>query len=244
MKRSGHHALVLWLAGHFAQTVRHFNDAKLSPESAAQNPPADPALGRLLKGFERRTASTDPDGGECDIFSYEDLDLSRGTTTLQVPTGRTLLCLRDPYNMLASRFALWPQEVRARHQTILDLWCCHARHFLAAGGIQPVNFNAWFSSPDYRRRLSADLGLNFTDRGLIVIPPAMVGGSSFDRTEPPALRVRDLDVLGRWRRFSACGLFRSFFAGRTDVTRLAREIFGPDRDLEAWLTGGFGDGVE
>ena len=64
-----------------------------------------------------------------------------------------------------------------------------------------VSFNAWFTSPDYRRALSTRLGLNFSDEGFKRVSGAG-GGSSFDRTDFNGDNAR-MKVLARASQLDA-----------------------------------------
>src|SRR4051812_26755111 len=109
MKRSGHHALILWLAAHFPGPLRHVNDAKQFQGGTSEGQ-EDPTVSRLLPSLDDQHAWQSQTGGApaSTIFSYEDVDLSAEMAGGDAPgSAPTLLCLRDPYNMLASRYALW-----------------------------------------------------------------------------------------------------------------------------------------
>jgi hypothetical protein len=241
MKRTGHHAIMLWIAGHFEVPVRHFNDVDGGSDPIV-NRGGDLLLNQLLAVHpsQLKHATDSGDESPCILFSYEDKDLQNlristaqgaGGADGGDPTGvQKLLCIRDPYNMLASRFALWPDQVRASHRQILDRWCAYAQEYLGQTHHLPehipVAFNSWFSSVGYRQALSRRLGLAFTDRGFRVIPPAMIGGSSFDRLEPPVPIPNNLPVLSRWQAFAGCDEYWSFLAASPRVHELSTAVFG------------------
>ncbi|MGB3790904.1 MAG: hypothetical protein WA949_23055, partial [Phormidesmis sp.] len=86
-----------------------------------------------------------------------------------------------------------------------------------------VNYNRWFADVDYRRALTAQLEIPFSDAGLETIS-AFGGGSSFDgsRTDKQASA---LDVTNRWRKFADDPAFQQLFESEA-VWHYATQIFG------------------
>ena len=87
---------------------------------------------------------------------------------------------------------------------IVDVWKMHAREFLGLTNTLErkvcINFDAWFSSQAYRKNISRQLNISFTDEGFpIVLNHA--GGSSFDGTKFNG-NNQAMDVLGRQKYLS------------------------------------------
>lgn len=234
-KRSGHHALVLWLSGLFDDSVLHLNDIELRKDPFATCK-GQTFINELLgKGSPTPNPESDR---RCVVLSYEDLDLTKVKGDSDFNSNRwlgdsghirNLLCLRDPYNMLASRFALWSKDVTRRHAEILEMWCDHAREFLGhtkiLSGRIAVNFNRFVMEECYRRELCGELGLPFRDAGFRPIPSGVIGGSSFSDTY--GSRVSAVDLLFRWKIYEKNANFWRFFSAVPEAEELSRKIFGP-----------------
>jgi len=234
-KRSGHHALVLWLSGLFDDSVLHLNDIELRKNPFATCKGQTFVNELLGKGSLTPNLANDR---RCVVLSYEDLDLRKVKDESDFNSDRWLgdsgqirnfLCLRDPYNMLASRLALWSKDVATRHAEILRIWADHAREFLGHTKILsrriPVNFNRFVMQESYRRELCGELGLSFRDHGFRPIPSGVIGGSSF----PGAYgsRVSGSYLLVRWKIYERDANFWRFFSAVPEIDELSREIFGP-----------------
>lgn len=105
-----------------------------------------------------------------------------------------LLIIRDARNVFASRIRkgmsrnspAYPNKPGDMLNRSVELWKSHAREFLGRTDTLQnrvgIYFNRWFSDEDYRRRVSDQLGLEFSDAGLGQVS-TKGGGSSFNRTE-------------------------------------------------------------
>lgn len=243
LRRSGHHGILHWLRGHFTGEVRLQNNVSLlaAGDSHAYNVSAD-------KGDSR----------DAFIFNVENPDLGTVMARLQSNAWATdqgksrnvhhLLVLRDPYNRLASRIAVWGRDTQWGDSIQLEmaLWKQHAREFLGRthhlpAGTCMVAYNDWVSREDYRRALSRRMGLEFSDSLLHHIEEA--GASSFDISERDAKRLKPLE---RWKGFLQHTGFLSLLDSET--RSLADEIFGDScreieeslrrvRGIVVWFTG-------
>ena len=147
-----------------------------------------------------------------------------------------VIILRDPYNLLASRYAWkFPQGKRFREeaayrQQLVDLWKDHARTYLdwekraAEGKVHYVamNYNRWISDRTYRELQGQKLDLADPHAGLGEVPD-FGGGSSFD-----GLKQKAVDNKGYTTRF--LGLldqpdFTALFRDE-ELIDLADRIFG------------------
>ena len=108
---------------------------------------------------------------------------------------KTILLLRNPFNNFAS---LW----RSNHtdaETRVDLWKQIAREFLGhtnyLGDKVLCIYDLWFTSEEYRKSMSKDLGVEWDDQGLNTITHH--GFSHFERKR----YAQDLKVLERWKHY-------------------------------------------
>jgi len=200
MKRSGNHAVINWLKAH--DRFVFFNNiipvAAILRGKRTVPPPEDFRLWlkqRLLSGnphypyfvirFALRRQSL--------IVSLEDHAL-QVRPFFNVPLDVTnVLIVRDPYNLFASRIRksgavdnpAYPDCAGPTMDRVVDLWKTHAREALGLTSHLDnkvcVFFNTWYSSRDYRKALSRELNLEFTDEGFHEVS-RIGGGSSFDST--------------------------------------------------------------
>jgi hypothetical protein len=150
-----------------------------------------------------------------------------------------ILVLRDPFNMLASRLHKpGPVPKLIDNSEILDRWEIYAEEYLGLTNFFQsklvVNYNLWFSSIDYRKQLSEQLGLSFTDAGLNVVPKSAGGGSSFDKNFYDG-RGNQMKVLERWKVCQYDKRFCEAFRERHKLANLYRKIFLHDSELESFM---------
>jgi len=108
-------------------------------------------------------------------------------------------------------------------QKIDELWKTYAHEYLRSTQhlpeIIPWNYNRWFVDLEYRKSLSAALGLEFTDAGKEVVGR---WGSSFDdrRFDGSASRMK---VLERWNKLKQNPDYLDLFD--EELVELSRQIF-------------------
>lgn len=238
MSRSGNHAVINWILSQ-ARGRRCFvncAEPRTNPFATARplhdGRPIVASYRPFDEDAERRGEHSRKD---LLVHSYEDCFLGSVASDLferrhdewvGASLRRTdVLILRDPYNLFASR-------IRAGVGTVTDraavrIWKQHARELL---GLRcnlrqrriAVSYNRWAADRDYRRRLAARLGLEFTDAGRQRVP-ATANGSSFDgmRYDGRADRMRTLE---RWRHFAGDKRFEALFDA--EMHALSERIFG------------------
>ncbi|WP_026733304.1 hypothetical protein [Fischerella sp. PCC 9605] len=252
LRRSGHHAVMVWLAYHFNLPIFVLNNV---------TPYKDPYLtSRFHNGWDKQSEWLVHMGDieqirnvhkDCLIIGFQDFnitDLEDGRDVLwerQRTVGESLkvfnvLVIRDPFNMLVSRwYKPGPVPKLIDDSEILDLWEIYAEEYLGLTNILknkiPVNYNLWFSSIDYRKQLSAQFGLDFTDAGLNVVPKSTAGhGSSFDGTSYDG-KGNEMKVLERWKFCQQNQRFHEAFRERHKLANLYRKIFNYDSELESFM---------
>jgi hypothetical protein len=168
MRRSGNHAIIEWIASHFLNTV-HFNDC----------------WGwKRLNYNSRHVYGCSKCKQELVIRSYEDFYPSKA----EMGDNRTVVILRDFYNMMSSRLVTKRDHVRERHKQhyistdIVGTWLQYAKLYDHYSD-KFILYNKWVSDPNYRLKVQNNLGLDIL-RGNFVsqFPQSGVGkGSSFDK---------------------------------------------------------------
>ena len=114
----------------------------------------------------------------------------------RIPRSSTLLVLRDPYNLFASRLKWFhgrgEPPTAERFEEFRTLWKLHAGEFLGTTHWLPeavhVRYNDWFRSRAYRDELAGRIGFENTDRGVEKI--ARWADTSQYANDPQALRRR------------------------------------------------------
>lgn len=252
LKRSGHHAIILWLANHFPPRSVHFiNDVvpSLNPFRFHSNTAPTTSRSRsFVHRPEQDIISEQLVRKHCLMYNYEDRPLHQIHNALAdnrrvQHVGHsarvfTVIVLRDPFNLAASRFRCRFRGRPALISKTLDSWMEYADEFAGVTNLLGpkllVNFNRWFASEEYRRELSATIGLTFNDSGL----NRVVGngaGSSWDGTHFDN-RAQDMKVLERWKCLVSNTNFRRIFRGRSDVAERSAQLFGPMPGTELLFT--------
>ncbi|NJN61867.1 MAG: hypothetical protein HC795_10335 [Coleofasciculaceae cyanobacterium RL_1_1] len=172
------------------------------------------------------------------IYNYEDFSLKqifqpRFIQQREMYVGKSETCfdvllLRDPYNLLASRFKKGFRSVKAWHQNFADMWIEFAKEYLGETQFLTnnklcVSYNEWVTSRDYRQTIAEKLGLTFTDQGFDTVN-TQAGGSSFD-----GLEYRDnpsqMKVFERWKHYEKDPIFCQIL-NNSEMLELSEKIFG------------------
>ncbi|MBN2492306.1 MAG: hypothetical protein JXQ29_15775 [Planctomycetes bacterium] len=253
-RRSGHHAVMAWLAEQFPGTPFHVNNCVVGENPFRQN---RRSLERAGRADEAEAYRREEEGRltrkELLILNFEDTDLRRVFSSEErVRRERALgpsrkrynvLVLRDHYNLLASRIKRVrlgsdvPREDLAKALLARELYVQYAREALDETRHidEPrivILYNRWFRDAQYRREISARLNGTYREDSLKEV--AVHGeGSSFDGVAY-SQRAHEMDVLERWRAFAGNAAFHAIVGGRAlrrCTSRLFPEIDFPHRAL-------------
>ena len=108
---------------------------------------------------------------------------------------KIILLLRNPFNNFASLWHSDPSQVTIKG----DLWKQIAREFLDytnyLGDKVFCIYDLWFTSEEYRKKMSKELDVEWDDTGLNTI--TRHGGSHFEGEKAG----QDLNVLERWKNY-------------------------------------------
>jgi hypothetical protein len=221
MKRSGNHAVVSWLKGQ--RRFLFFNNVvAISPilRGKEQRPEQENFWRWLARRYhvERMPLSEQlarvPMLGQSLIVSLE--DHHPGYQPFHDPKCRIAhaVLLRDPVNLFASRIRrgaihqgrspAYPVEFDSNMRRAIELWKAYAREFLGVTNELPnrvgILFDRWFSDIEYRRSISRQLCLKFSDAGLRKVA-RYGGGSSFDGQDFDA-DAQKMNVLERHKQLT------------------------------------------
>lgn len=184
---------------------------------------------------------------DCLLYSYEDQEIEKiAKPSFELKhdlyLGKSdqrydVVVMRDPFNLFASRLKSKPREDRpnfsmlevySRRYNLPELWVSYAKECLAETSLLKnkklfVNYNQWFFDIEYRKSLSAQLHMEFSDDGLNDI--SVSGrGSSFDG-DKYAGEAHKMDVLNRWKQFADIPRYRQLF--KTEgIEEYSLKLFG------------------
>lgn len=214
MKRCGNHAVINWLKSQ-SNFVFFNNVVDIAAILRNEKPVPDPIefkqwitqrliakrLG-ILVPLRAATIRHRPL-----ITSLEDHELNFCPFKNPPCDVQNILILREAKNVFASRihkaFSIdhpaYPRELGFLMDRSVELWKAHAREYLGMTHILKnkvcIYFNEWFLNQDYRREISRNLGLEFTDEDISQVSKKG-GGSSFNSTQFDG-NPQGMDVLSR-----------------------------------------------
>jgi hypothetical protein len=143
-----------------------------------------------------------------------------------------VLVIRDPFNTFASRVsASWIRyklDDKAGKETSIRLWKSYAREAMGDTNFARhnrivINYNRWFTEVEYRRKLSARLGLAFSDAGFGAVS-GEYGGSSFDGVRYNG-DAQQMQVLDRWKLVANNSVYKELFNDQ-ELLALSYRLFG------------------
>lgn len=153
-------------------------------------------------------------------------NVQKGLAHCEKLGAETWVQLRDPYNWLSSlQQGINSYAIAWRPASPLDLWKDYARHCVNCAFY--LNYNRWFSDPNYRRELAERFAFQQRRNGEAwEHVPGRGGGSSFDG-ERLANQGQSMAVLARYARFVDDASFRAQFDD--EVIALAEQLFDMKR---------------
>lgn len=217
LRRTGNHAIINWLKPQPQGKIRHINNLKVGVN------PYRYKYERLRDYYPqyewskedyKKEAQGDLVPKELLIYSYEDYELkkvfnnyfeSKHDLYLGKSANRyDLLILRDPFNLFASRLKKNYIEVQNPQGNMVDLWLEYAKEYLGETNYLKhnkicLNYNFWVKDIDYRKQISAQLNLDFSDAGINKVS-GCGDGSSFEGRSLNG-QASKMDVNNRWQHF-------------------------------------------
>ncbi|MEK6889062.1 MAG: glycosyltransferase [Nanoarchaeota archaeon] len=242
MQRTGNHPIINWLLGHFKGKICILNHV---------SPNKNPFLSHSIKQGSNTSAlniekekSGLHEKKQCIVYNYEDEKISE-IATKKFEKNRDswigsskkkfdLLILRDPYNLFASRLKREyttqnkiPLRTKKDARKISSLWKSYAKEFIGKTNYLKnkfvINYNLWYSSKTYRKKISKSLGLEFTDKNFKQVPN-IGNGSSFDGLKFNN-HTEKMKVLQRWKTYKHHEVFREAVKD-VKLIKLSEKIFG------------------
>jgi len=219
MRRSGHHPIIRWIAGHFQSTTFNNDFGEEGHDEYRELGVGDFGIAGIYKYEDEGT-------GECVITNYEDHFVD---DALKIAKNKVVLIIRDPFNCFASRlracfnFQGCHKHADAANNRAVELWLDHA-HSINRPNIYPILYNSWFIDEEYRRKISLELCERpYSTKHLETVSPfgrwSSFDGASFEG------KASKMDVFNRWRNYADNEEFRRALS-HPEVMKQAKEIFG------------------
>ena len=230
MRRSGQHAILNWLAGHYDEPVWFFNDIsafaepdKFGGDECATKLPIYVQNASKIENVWEQPKKV--------LFqTYEDKwywPIETGKNDRVVGSSRKkifVLFIRDPYNMFASRLCNTGPVFPCNDRSIL-MWKTYAREVLGRTEYRPqsvfINYNRWFKESEYRREIENVFGLNESDEWMNRVTGV---GSTFSNKELDG-KAHEMKVFERWK-FAVRHPFFVKLIKDKEVRELSEDLFG------------------
>ena len=217
LKRSGMHAIINWIMGHYENKDDYFfqNDTDLSFYDRGKT-------GRISHIGKKLT----PGIPKCYINLTEHLSIKelpgrlhqfneiKNTHVAKMFSKMVfsqkefrILCIRDPKNNYASLKS--SGTGREKKESFVENWMEYAHTALPTKDMIVVIYDKWFTNIEYRKNISKQLELKFSDKNLNSI---FRSGSSFNGFDFDG-RAQQMDVLNRWKNYE----------GTSDMERIITE---------------------
>jgi hypothetical protein len=212
MCRSGHHAVLYWLAKQLPGRVEHLNHCM----GGWKEKKLKPLVGTEIINNKGEGNSTLYSVEEFDMYDWNKYGID------EFSPERRVLVVRDPFNWVASSIKKEGAHLNNLFDCYTDdkgdyptsptteLWCRQVKEAVGESQIIPglivVNYNKWFFDIKYRKKLSERLEVKFSDEGLSIVPQ-WGRGSSFDERKYNG-RAQEMGVLSRWRIFVDNPIFK------------------------------------
>ena len=213
MKRSGHHAIVYWIANNLSGKSVIYNDCRFGwkGRKLMPNPAATPIMqiGKLEEEAVDNHIYNIEDFDICDLDKY---DFRNFHNICDNDYIQFILVLRDPFNWIASSLKT-NSDISIEIDKRISLWLKQANLFFNKDVYQYIyrlNYNNWFISDEYKKELSKIFQLDSWENNINSTSPRG-GGSSFDGMHMKN-KAKDMKVLDRWQYYQRTDKFATLFS--------------------------------
>ncbi|MGB3694512.1 MAG: hypothetical protein WA999_17490 [Spirulinaceae cyanobacterium] len=252
LKRTGNHAIINWLEPQGKGKIKHINNLQVNvnPYRYKYERLRDyyPEHQWSMQDYEKE-ARGNLVAKDLLLYSYEDYELKKVFSDYfeskhDLYLGKSairydLLILRDPFNLFASRVKKNYLDVQNHQQNMVDLWIEYAEEFLGKTSYLKhnkvcLNYNRWVEDVDYRKEISAQLNLEFSDAGIDKVS-GCGDGSSFEGRSLNG-KAAKMDVNNRWQHFLEDESYRDLM-NNEQLVGYSEQIFGHIPGTEKLRTG-------
>lgn len=236
-RRSGHHAIIEWIAHHFKGPVLFLNDCRFNFYDLKAEREPDAIY------FNKNQPSTWGEDFDCFIYNFEDgkvEDLDKFDYLIKSRFNNcysdrifNVIIVRDLFNWVASRIKgtlCLPGFSFKVNENEINIWKGHVKEclgdtvILKTGKSLPIKYNDWFCSPGERKIISHKLELkHIYNKGMNHVS-CFGKGSSFNDFEYEGA-ASNMDVLYRWREFENNSRFWKTVS-ENDLLDLSIRMFG------------------
>lgn len=245
LRRSGHHAIINWFLKQTEKNYVFFNNTLGGFRNFITNTFFEILNDSNLKEKYIKLHNNKliliknlKEKNDLLIYNIEDKSLKDCNEINELKKGilfkedlKRIICLRDPYNLLASRMKRLEELDRdnvvyndLNLNDALNVWKEQANLFLSdSKDFLFISFNEWFRSQQYRKELASKLNINFTDNGLGEVTINWAKGSSFDK-DFYKNQAQKMKVLTRYKYYENNKNYLSLFDEETHY--LSNKIFG------------------
>lgn len=219
-KRSGHHAVIHWLAMQMPETVRHYNDMRPGKMVRGIFKHVGGSTGETYEGNDTHTS----------IYSLEDCPMEWVHKILKAlrEQGKDLtpiIVIRDLRNTVASIIKSTSRHVLTnRLDQLIYSWRSYVYRYIKKQNEKEffIFFDKWFQDKAYREQICESLGIPFTDEGLNQLS-TYAGGSSFDGKRFQK-NAQEMDVLHRYKVFENDPVYHKYCT--RELLKINEFIFG------------------
>jgi len=227
LRRSGIHAAMYWIARHYPEPVWFSNDVCSFDDPTAYREEEEPSIyepDEYIGSYgmdDFWTRDKDVLLWCCEEKPLKDLDWEANREAVGGSDEYwSVLVIRDPFNLIASR----GMKGMLSNDDTRVIWKQHAREALGETSFLKnkvvVNYNRWFSQPDYRRELEKQMGLGVSDEGINKVYGL---GSSFTNCSRDG-EAGSMKVFDRWKHYKDNEEYLSIFD--SEIIRMAWALFG------------------
>lgn len=227
MKRSGHHAVMLW-AKPICGYPFHLNEVADYPPISDYFPnKREKCIEQYQKILNAKVIAFNVEDAYRSIIEKFRKNIELKAEKYPTKTIQTLI-LRDPINCFSSRLRhkkVSQSDLNNNFNYAKGLWKQHALLYLEKALIN-VNYNTWVVDIDYRKELALKLEGEFTDENKNKIS-GHGGGSSFQGQKISAEQLRPFD---RWQQALHKPEYFKYFD--EEIFELSRQIFSHVQGFE------------
>jgi len=243
LSRSGHHAVMNWIAEQYDGPLTFHNHCIKGWENNELKP---------YKGRKKHYTSKNKTRSG-DMYSIEDFDMSdyhfvqNSKQFKEAENKYCIIIVRDLYNLLASCLKSYPRTAVKYKEGIVDdrgvkkennviLWTKQIQECLGDTNVIDdckkvfISYNDWFSDKEYRKQICEELDIEFTDSGLQAVPN-FGGGSGFDKLRKNN-KAQSMDVLNRYKKFLTNGSWIDIISSnKSIIADLNKRMFNKEYPL-------------
>jgi len=239
IRRSGHHAVINWIASLFDKPVFFCNNVKIGMSPYSRTPG--------LRGKElvslyyptwkepNRVEKFKSMKKQCLIYNHENKNFKmNGAPMNESLIGRSshrfdILIMRDLRNLLASHLVNYKVRWGKIRKVIAPLYQLYAEEFLGETNYlqyQPVKiwFDQWVQSEEYRIKKAEELGFKNKDWSLQYMANFYKRGSHFDKYHDYYNRAHEMEVTKRYKMVEETPRYLFFMKKNKHLLNLSKTI--------------------